>query len=99
MSSRARWTVLATVGFFTFGGLVLDLFVGDVSAWFGRHQFATAMLAEGTLLGAVYVGFDYFTAQAESGRWHTLGGEPLRLIASAAEWLDTEIEHLISQDR
>ncbi len=94
-----RKQALLLLGLVVASGVVLDLADDNVSAWFGGHQFATAIFAEALLLGAVYLGFDYLVSQSEARRWHAAAHESLRLIVSDAEAMDRIIEQLISEDR
>lgn len=80
-------------------GVVLELVNVGVSTWFSGHQFATAILTEVLLLGAIYLGFDYLVSQSEARRWHTAAHESLRLIVNDAEAMDRSIEQLVSDDR
>jgi len=96
LSRSTAWILLAVLAV---GGFIVDLLVASVNQWFRGHQFVTAMLAEGILLGAVYVGFEYLASQAEARRWRTASAAPMRLIAATAERMDGKIESLISYDR
>ncbi len=58
-------------------GLVLDLVDEDVSAWFGDHQFATALLGNAIVLLVTYAIVDALIELREARRWRNAARRPM----------------------
>lgn len=64
-------------------GILVDVAeIGSWNAWFGKHQFASAMLAEGILLVGTYLILDELVEKREASRWRVISARPLAELSA-----------------
>jgi hypothetical protein len=72
--------------------ILADITLAAVYTRLGAHQFATAMLAEALLLGAVYLGLNAFVSARQELRWTRIAREPLKTILLWAGMTDAGVD-------
>jgi hypothetical protein len=72
-------------------GTLLDLTVPSIADWFGRHQFATSVVAEGLLIAVIVFGLDYLVSVTEQQRWGEAAEQALPLLVFCVDELNTSI--------